>query len=297
MIPVSFSHWVPLVDEALDRVLPPSGAEPRELHEAMRYSVFAGGKRLRPVLALCAYSAASGAEPVAVLPAAAGLELLHTYSLIHDDLPAMDDDDLRRGKPTCHKVFGEATAILAGDALQTLGAYLLCAEPKGARWAARRNRVSRTVLNSLGSLGMAGGQVLDLRLTGAGGAADAGTLETIHRKKTGAFLEACLMAGAMWAGTSAAVRRSLLRYGRAIGLAFQVVDDILDATESTESLGKTAGKDAAQGKATFPAIWGLEASRRKAQDLLSEALRSIADLGPASQDLREIAHFIVNRSR
>ncbi|MEW6756710.1 MAG: polyprenyl synthetase family protein [Acidobacteriota bacterium] len=297
MNPGTLFRWAPLVDEALDRVLAPAGTEPRELHEAMRYSVFAGGKRLRPILALCAYSAAGGVETEAVLPAAAGLELLHTYSLIHDDLPSMDNDDLRRGKPTCHKVFGEATAILAGDALQTLGAYLLCAEPKGARWTARRNRVSRTVLGSLGSLGMAGGQVLDLRFTGAGAEADAKTLQTIHRLKTGAFLEACLMAGALWAGAPAAVRRALLRYGRAVGLAFQIVDDILDATESTESLGKTAGKDAAQGKATFPALWGLEASRRAAQDLLSEALRSVADLGPASQDLREIAHFVVNRSR
>ena len=257
----------------------------------------AGGKRLRPILALCAYQACGGEAVDDVLPAAAGLELLHTYSLIHDDLPAMDDDSLRRGKPTSHVVFGEATAILAGDALQTMGAYLLATEPKGTRWTARRNRVVREVLWAIGPDGMAGGQALDLALTGSGGSVSERALKRIHALKTGRFLETCLMAGATWAGAGAAARKSLKRYGQAIGLAFQVVDDILDVTSSPEALGKTPGKDAQQGKATFPALWGLEASAEAAQRLLSEALRALADLGPASQDLREIAHFVVNRSR
>ena len=297
MIPPALGRWSPLVEKALDEVLPRAEVEPTVLHQAMRYSVLAGGKRLRPVLAMVSYEACGGDRPEAVLPAAAALELFHTYSLIHDDLPAMDDDDLRRGRPTNHVVFGEAMAILAGDALQTLGAALLCARPAGSRWTARRNRACREVLSALGSEGMVGGQVLDLKMTGAGEGASAETLKEIHRLKTGRFLEACLQVGAIWAGAKSPARRALREYGRAIGLAFQVVDDILDATVSTEALGKTAGKDAAQGKVTFPAVWGLEASHREAQRLLSEALRAISALGPSGQELRELAHFIVHRGQ
>ncbi len=297
MIPEVFGRWTPRVEEALDRVLPPPSREPRVLHEAMRYSVMAGGKRIRPILALAAYEACGGTDGQGVLPAAAGLELIHTYSLIHDDLPAMDDDSLRRGKPTSHVVFGEAVAILAGDALQTLGASLLVSEPRGARMASRRVRAAREVLGAIGSEGMAGGQAMDLAETGAGASADKNTLLAIHTLKTGRFLEACLQAGAIWAGAPASARKALRRYGAAVGLAFQIVDDILDLTRSHEELGKTPGKDSAQGKATFPALWGLKEARREADRLLSEALRSVADLGPASQDLRELAHFVVHRGK
>lgn len=297
MIPAILQRWSPRVEETLDRVLPPASREPRVLHEAMRYSVMAGGKRIRPILALAAYEACGGRDADSVLPAAAGLELIHTYSLIHDDLPAMDDDTLRRGKPTNHVVFGEAVAILAGDALQTLGASLLVCEPRGARLAARRVRAAREVFRAVGSEGMAGGQALDLAETGSGGAADKDILLTIHTLKTGRFLEACLQVGAIWAGAPVAARRALGRYGSAVGLAFQIVDDILDLTQTHESLGKTPGKDSAQGKATFPALWGLKESRREADRLLSEALRAVAELGPASQDLRELAHFIVHRGK
>jgi geranylgeranyl diphosphate synthase type II len=261
----------------------------------MRYSVMAGGKRLRPILAMAAYEACGGEDAEAVLPAAAALELLHTYSLIHDDLPAMDNDDLRRGRPTSHVVYGEAMAILAGDALQTLGAYLLASEPHGSRWTPRRNRALREVLLAIGSEGMAGGQVLDLQETGASRSSSKEILLTIHTLKTGRFLEACLQAGAFWAGAPAPTRRALSRYGSALGLAFQIVDDILDLTQTSEALGKTAGKDSKQGKTTFPALWGLQASRREAERLLSDALRAIADLGPRSQALRELAHFVVKR--
>ena len=297
MIPAVLERWSPLIERTLNEILPGEGQEPSELHRAMRYSVLAGGKRLRPVLAMASYEACGGSRPEAVVPAAAALELFHTYSLIHDDLPAMDNDNLRRGKPTNHVVFGEAMAILAGDALQTLGAALLCSLPAGSRWTARRNRACREVLASLGSEGMVGGQVFDLQMTGAGPGTGAEALKRIHSLKTGRFLEACLQAGAIWAGSDAGARRALRDYGRAIGLAFQVVDDILDVTASTDALGKTQGKDAAQGKATFPAVWGLEASRREAQRLLSEALRAIAALGSRGQELRELAHFIVNRGQ
>jgi len=297
MIPPVLERFQGAIEETLDRLLPSPDVEPAELHAAMRHSVLAGGKRIRPVLALAAYESCGGRETGAVLPAACALELLHTYSLIHDDLPAMDDDTLRRGRPTCHVVFGEATAILAGDALQTLGAYLLAAEPRGARWAVRRNRVSREVLDALGTAGMAGGQALDLRLTGTGEAVDGPLLERLHRMKTGRFLEACLLAGAHWAGAPAARRKALKRYGEALGLAFQVVDDILDATGTDASLGKTAGKDAAQKTATFVALWGLEGARRTARDLLSGALRALDGFGPECQDLRELARYVVGRSR
>jgi geranylgeranyl pyrophosphate synthase len=297
VIPAALERWAEPIERTLDRVLPPLEREPRLLHEAMRYSVLAGGKRLRPVLALEAYAACGGEEAQAVLPAAAALELFHTYSLIHDDLPAMDDDSLRRGRPTSHVVFGEAMAILAGDALQTLGAYLLVTEPAGSRWTARRNRASREVLFALGSEGMAGGQALDLAHTGKRRPTTREDLIKIHSLKTGRFLEACLLAGACWAGAGPAKRRALSRYGQSVGLAFQVVDDILDVTRSPEELGKTPGKDEAQDKATFPSLMGLQASRKEAERLLSDALRAVADLGPACQNLRELAHYIVNRGR
>jgi len=291
----AFAKWTPRVEETLDALLPVAEEAPATLHGAMRYSVMAGGKRIRPVLALAAYEACGGGDTDAVLPAAAALELFHTYSLIHDDLPAMDDDDLRRGKPTSHKVYGEAAAILAGDALQTLGAEILTSHPKGSAFLARRGRASRAIFRALGSRGMAGGQMLDLDAEGT--PVDAQGLVRIHRLKTGVFLEACLEAGAIWAGARAPTVKALKRYGSALGLAFQVVDDILDVTASAEALGKTPGKDADQEKATFPRLWGLDASRRQADRLLSEALRALSPLGDASRDLRELAHFVVDRDR
>lgn len=295
MIPEVLKRWGPEIERTLDQVLPKAEREPKKLHEAMRYSVMAGGKRLRPILALAAYEACGGRDVDAVLPAAVALELFHTYSLIHDDLPAMDDDALRRGKPTCHVVFGEALAILAGDALQTLGAYLLASEPAGTRWTARRNRASREILWALGSEGMAGGQAMDLEQTGTAGSVSPKILVTIHKRKTGLFLEAALLVGAHWAGAGASQRRALKKYGASLGLAFQIVDDILDETQSADALGKTPGKDAAQGKATFPALWGLEESRREVERLLSDALRVAAEFEPRSRDLRELAHFVAGR--
>ncbi len=297
MTPSALKRWGAEIEATLDAVLPSVDQPPRVLHEAMRYSVMAGGKRLRPVLALSAYTACGGKDPDSVLAAASALELFHTYSLIHDDLPSMDDDTLRRGKPTNHVIYGEAIATLAGDALQTLGAFLLITEPRGSRWTARRGAAAREILSALGSEGMVGGQVLDLQMTGSAEGFSEQQLLKIHNLKTGRFLEACVQAGALWAGARAPVRKALHRYGQALGLAFQIMDDILDETASSEDLGKTAGKDSAQGKATFPAMWGLEESRSAAQRLLSEALRALSDLGPSCQDLRELAHFVVNRGR
>ncbi len=292
----AFAKWVPEVERSLDAVLPPVTQEPARLHEAMRYSVMAGGKRVRPVMAMAAYEACGGSQARLVLPAAAALELLHTYSLIHDDLPAMDNDDLRRGKPTSHVVFGEALAILAGDSLLTLGAELLVTHPKGVASLARRAKAARLVFRAIGTQGMAGGQVLDLEAEGAR-EITAESLARIHRLKTGAFLEACLAAGGIWAGARAQSLGALRRYGAAVGLAFQVVDDILDATQSAEVIGKTPGKDAKAGKATFVKVWGLDGARRHADRLLSEALRALSPLGDSSRDLRELAHFVVDRDR
>ncbi len=295
MIPEVLQRLAPQVDKVLDQILPPADREPVRLHQAMRYSIMAGGKRLRPILAVAAYEACGGEDEEAVLPAAAALELFHTYSLIHDDLPAMDNDSLRRGKPTCHVVYGEAMAILAGDALQTLGAYLLATYPEGSRWSARRNRASREILWALGSQGMAGGQALDLEQTGSGKTVSPKLLTAIHTLKTGRFLEASLLAGAHWAGANAAQRGALKKFGASLGLAFQIVDDILDETQTAQALGKTPGKDSAQGKATFPALWGIEESRREVERLLSDALRAAAEFEPRGRDLRELAHFVAGR--
>jgi geranylgeranyl pyrophosphate synthase len=292
----AFAKWVPEVERCLADLLPPATQEPARLHEAMRYSVMAGGKRIRPVMAMAAYEACGGNKPAEVLPAAVALELLHTYSLIHDDLPAMDNDDLRRGKPTSHVVFGEALAILAGDALLTLGAELLVTRPKGATYLAKRSKAARMIFRALGTQGMAGGQALDLAAEGAGDV-KIEELAKIHRMKTGAFLEACLLAGGIWAGARSESLAALKRYGAAVGMAFQVVDDILDATQTKETMGKTPGKDAKTGKATFVKAWGIDGARRHADRLLSEALRALSPLGDSSFALRELAHFVVDRDR
>jgi geranylgeranyl diphosphate synthase, type II len=294
-IPPVLLRWKGPVELCLGRLLPPDD-ETSGLAAAMRYSLLAGGKRIRPVLALAAYDACGGEDPTLALEPACALEMFHTYSLIHDDLPAMDDDDLRRGRPTNHKVFGEAVAILAGDALQTLGAEVLSRFPEGDSWAVRRGRVSLIVFRALGWDGMAGGQALDLSAEGRTGLALEDLL-AIHRRKTGALLVASLLTGAVLAGADRAAEEALTAYGENLGLAFQVVDDILDVTASTQDLGKTAGKDPEQGKATFPALWGLDGARREADRLLAASLEALQPFGNLGGDLARLAEYVVSRDR
>ena len=282
------------VDEALDRALPPESAWPATIHRAVRYSLFAGGKRIRPVLVLAAGEAVGGARED-LMPLACAVEMVHTYSLVHDDLPAMDDDDLRRGKPTSHKVFGEAIAILAGDALLTRAFHLLAEIPEGWDAARVRRRVRATALlgEACGTTGLIGGQVMDLESEGrAIGAPD---LECLHRAKTGALLSACVRGGAILGGAREEEQALLSRYASAIGLAFQVVDDVLDATEDAAHLGKTAGKDEAARKATYVSLHGLEQARAMAAALRQEALDALAPLGPRGELLGAIARLIVDR--
>jgi geranylgeranyl diphosphate synthase type II len=284
-----------LIDAALDRFTPPESTPPDTIHRAMRYSLFAGGKRIRPVLCLEAASAAVGkdaAELAGVLEAACSLEMIHTYSLIHDDLPALDNDDYRRGKLTCHKVFGEAMAILAGDSLLTL-AFRTLAHIEGLD-AARQVRVIRELSTASGTVdGMIGGQVFDIE--GERQPPTAELLDRIHRAKTGALLRASVRMGGICAGADEAGVQALSAYGEHVGLAFQIVDDILDVEESSEALGKTAGKDAAQGKITFPAVYGLEASREMAAEQCRKAHAALGPFPDAAHRLHEIADLIVHR--
>ena len=281
-----------LIDQELDRMLPPEDTFPHSIHRAMRYSVFAGGKRLRPVL--CAEAGRLlGADGPPLLRIASALELVHTYSLIHDDLPALDNDDLRRGKPTCHRAFGEATAILTGDALLTL-AYEVLAEP-GLSSAECQLRIIRELAHATGTQnGMVAGQVMDLETTNQ--AVDAATLEFIHSSKTGAFLCAAVRCGAIFAGGGESDLERLTLYGRKIGLAFQIVDDLLDVLGSSATLGKTPGKDDDQRKATYPSLYGIEESRRKAALLIEEACESLGPYGKAAGRLQELAHFLIERT-
>ncbi len=284
-----------LVDAALDRLTPPESADPATIHRAMRYSLFAGGKRIRPILCLQAAAAASGAEPESVagaMNAACALEMIHTYSLIHDDLPALDNDDFRRGKPTCHKVFGDAMAILAGDSLFTLATQTLTiAEDLDAE---RRLALVRELSFASGTVeGMIGGQVIDIESEGA--APDADLLDRIHRAKTGALLKASVRMGGICGGAVGPDLAALSEYGEHVGLAFQIVDDILDVEESSAALGKTAGKDAAQGKITFPAVYGLETSRRMAAEECGAARAALERFGERAERLRQIADLIVSR--
>jgi geranylgeranyl diphosphate synthase type II len=280
------------VDEALERVLPPDSVQPPSLHRAMRYSVQAGGKRLRPVLVIAGAEAVGGTA-AQVMETACALELIHTYSLIHDDLPAMDNDDYRRGRLTNHKVFGEAIAILAGDALLTLAFKLIALN--GARTGDARVIASLVtdIADAAGTDGMVGGQVVDLESEGK--AVSAETLDYIHTHKTAALIRASLCAGALIAGATSAQRAAIGTCGEALGLAFQIVDDILDVEGSTEELGKTAGKDAQQQKATYPAYHGLEASRAKARMLIEQAKRALDPLGERAEAIRALADFIFER--
>jgi geranylgeranyl diphosphate synthase type II len=280
-----------LADAALERLLPPDTQFPASIHAAMRHSVFAGGKRLRPILCMEASVMIAGSLPEGIDELGAALEMLHTYSLIHDDLPALDNDDLRRGRPTCHKAFGEAIAILAGDALQTY-AYEVLARLRCP--AEARVRVIEEIAHATGTIeGMIGGQVMDLEAEHT--QPDAHLLDYIHRSKTGALITACLVSGAVYAaGTDAAIAH-VRNFGRLAGLAFQIADDILDVTQTSEQLGKTAGKDMAAEKATYPALYGLEASQRKARELVDEACAQLGSFGPCGETLKELARFLVER--
>jgi len=283
-----------LVDDALDNFLPRPDDLPASLHKSMRYSVFAGGKRIRPILMLAACEAVGG-NIAHAMPAACAMEMIHTYSLIHDDLPAMDDDDFRRGNPTNHKVFGEAVAILAGDALLT-EAFILMSS------AATALAVSPDVLVQViheisfcaGSKGMVGGQVADMESEGRSGI-DLATVQYIHTHKTGALIKASVKSGALLGGGKDKELDSLIRYGEAVGLAFQIADDILDIEGTTEEIGKDAGSDQARGKATYPAVMGLSESKKRASELVGIALDALSAFDHKAEPLREIAAYIVKR--
>jgi geranylgeranyl diphosphate synthase type II len=300
-------------DVALEQLLPPVTQYPASIHQAMRHSVFAGGKRLRPILCMEAgrmIAGASGAgsqrgagprntgprtgsPPAGIEQVGAALEMLHTYSLIHDDLPALDNDDLRRGRPTSHKVFGEAIAILAGDALQTQAyevlAQLIC--PAEARVA-----IIREIAHATGTIdGMIGGQVVDLEAEHK--KPDLATLEYIHRSKTAALITASVVSGGIYAGASGSRIARLRTYGQSVGLAFQIVDDVLDLTQTSEQLGKTAGKDAAAEKVTYPSLFGIEESIRKADALVDLACAELSEFGSAASTLKDLARFLVERKK
>ncbi|MEP6767447.1 MAG: polyprenyl synthetase family protein [Acidobacteriota bacterium] len=283
------------VDRELDRLLPADTAWPEKLHRAIRHSVFAGGKRLRPILCLAAGDTA-GAPPGRLLAPACALEMIHTYSLIHDDLPALDNDDLRRGVPTCHVQFGEATAILAGDALLTHGLGTLARFPEGGEFAAAKIRVLETVVEAIGTRGMIGGQAADLEAEEETDPSEALVL-SIHENKTGRLIRASLSVGAILSGAPRDVLRILETYGRAVGLAFQIKDDLLDVEADAATLGKSAGKDAAAGKATFPAVWGVERSRAMLSEQIEQAIESARGLPARGGRLPELARYVEERNK
>jgi geranylgeranyl diphosphate synthase type II len=286
------AHQQQRVDAALNRWVPAETADPPRLHRAMRYSLFAGGKRVRPLLAMAAAEAVCDA-PAGVENAACVLELVHTYSLIHDDLPALDNDDLRRGRKTCHKEFDEATAILAGDALLTL-AFEVLARLEGVD-AERRIRLVEELATAAGTVGgMIGGQMNDLE--GEGQTPSVPLLESIHRAKTGALLRASVRMGAIYARADPEQLAALSRFGQHVGLAFQIVDDILDVEQPSEALGKTAGKDAQQRKITFPAVYGLERSRAMAEQERMEAHLALKGFDQRAERLKRLADRIVHRN-
>ena len=282
------------VEQALGSYLPPPGDHgcPPRLVDAMRYSLMGGGKRLRPVLTLLAAEACGGSSDAA-MPAACALEMVHTYSLIHDDLPSMDDDDLRRGRPTCHKAFDEATAVLAGDGLLTLAFEVVARHVRPVEAALACTRV---LAEAAGPVGMVGGQMADLLAEGQPNAT-LEALEAIHRRKTGALLRASLKMGGIVAGADDAALRALDGYGHAVGLAFQIVDDLLDVEGDETKLGKRVGKDSGLGKWTYPGLLGLEGSRRHARAQADEAVASLAPLGPRGDRLRALALDLLERDR
>ena len=282
-----------LTDAALERLLPAADQRPSSIHQAMRHSVFAGGKRLRPILCMEAGRMLAGSLPSGIEDLGAALEMLHTYSLIHDDLPALDNDDLRRGRPTCHKVFGEAIAILAGDALQTQAYEVLSRLRCSAEF---RVRIIEEIALGTGTIeGMIGGQVVDLEAEHS--QPDLATLEYIHRSKTAALISASVVSGGLYAGADDEAVGALRGFGQSIGLAFQIVDDVLDVTQTSEQLGKTAGKDTAAEKATYPALFGVDESLRKAGVLVNSALVSLDGFGERAEALKELARFLVERKK
>ncbi|HKI12691.1 MAG TPA: farnesyl diphosphate synthase [Candidatus Acidoferrum sp.] len=289
-LPAFFEEDRVAVDAYLDRLMPAETMQPPSIHQAMRYSVFAGGKRIRPILCLETARIFDADVSPAYYPGCA-IEFIHTYSLIHDDLPALDNDDLRRGKPTCHKKFGEATAILAGDALLTLAFETIAASPAPAD---RRVAIITEISTAAGTIhGMVGGQVADLEAEGRPVGPE--TLEYIHRSKTAALIRASIASGALSAGAPPDDVARLRRFGEAIGWAFQVTDDILDVEESSATLGKTAGKDIAQQKATYPAVFGLPRSHEIASELANKAIAELQPFGDRADRLRAIAEFLVLR--
>jgi geranylgeranyl diphosphate synthase type II len=280
-------------DAALERLLPAAMQYPSSIHRAMRHSVFAGGKRLRPILCMEAARMVSGAVPEGVDELGAAIEMLHTYSLVHDDLPALDNDDLRRGRPTCHKAFGEATAILAGDALQTQ-AYEVMARLKCP--AEARVRIIEELAHGTGTIdGMIGGQVVDLESEHA--KPDLPTLEYIHRAKTGALIVSSLLTGCYYVGAKTVEVQRVREFGRAAGLAFQIADDILDVTQTSEQLGKTAGKDLAAEKVTYPALYGLVKAEEMAAQLVRTACSSLDSFGERANTLTQIARYLIERKK
>ena len=282
-----------IADAALDRLIPLETTHPVSIHKAMRHSVFAGGKRLRPILCIEAGRMVAGSLPEGIEELGAALEMLHTYSLIHDDLPALDNDDLRRGRPTCHKVFGEAIAILAGDALQTQ-AYEVLSRLKCPPES--RVRIIEEIARGTGTIdGMIGGQVVDLEAEHSKPTAE--MLEYIHRSKTAALITASLVSGGLYGGAKESQVSKLRAFGLSIGLAFQIVDDILDVTQTSEQLGKTAGKDTASEKATYPAMFGIEKSRQKADDLVNDAFSQLESFGSSAETLKDLARFLIERKK
>ena len=290
-----------LTDAALERLLPSPDTLPHSIHRAMRHSTFAGGKRLRPILCMEAARmvAGTGEIPAGAADLGAAIEMLHTYSLIHDDLPALDNDDLRRGQPTCHKVFGEAIAILAGDALQTLAFQTIAQLPsQPATTVAILREVSLAIGTGVGPNsplppGMIGGQVVDIESEGQTPTAE--LVESIHRAKTGALITTSIVSGGLYGGANADTTARLRTFGEKAGLAFQIVDDVLDMTQSSEELGKTAGKDTATTKATWPAVFGIDQSLHDAEELIADAFAALAPFGEAATPLKSLAQYLVER--
>ncbi len=279
-----------MIDRTLDRFLPKENVAPPTIHKAMRYSLFAGGKRLRPILCLAAAEACGG-KSAAALPLACAMECIHTYSLVHDDLPSMDNDDFRRGRATCHKVFGDGIAILAGDALLTVAFEIAAGAKPSRRYSSAE--ILREIAFAAGSRKLIAGQVADLEAEGK--AATRERLRYIHENKTAAMIATSVRLGAMSANADARKLRAMTKFGRTLGLAFQVIDDILDVTQTTEKLGKSAGKDAAAHKATYPSVVGLEESRNEARRLTTTAQRALSIFGEKAEPLREIAKYLLVR--
>lgn len=281
-----------VIDEALDRYLPPVGGLEGRVVEAARYSLFAGGKRLRPILCIAAHEACDGSSE-ALLSVACALEMIHTYSLIHDDLPAMDNDDLRRGKPTNHKVFGEAVAILAGDLLLSY-AFELMAEHGLKDRSGSVMRAIHIIAKASGFRGMVGGQMIDLACEGQ--EVDLATIEYMHTKKTGALITASVQAGAILAGVEEPIVEQMEVYGRHLGLAFQITDDLLDVTGNLEQMGKTPGSDVRKGKRTYPFLIGIEESKKIAEEHVKFALKVLSNYDTKADPLRAIANYVLERT-